>query len=59
MLAVADIAGVLFDIAAGRLKRTSEGQITLFKSVGHAIEDLAGAVALWRRVEAGDAPVER
>jgi ornithine cyclodeaminase len=58
VLAEADIAGDLFDIAAGRLKRTSEGQITLFKSVGHAIEDLAGAVALWRRVEADGAPVE-
>ncbi len=46
------IAGDLYDIAAGRLKRTFDAQITLFKSVGNAIEDLAGAVATWRRLQA-------
>lgn len=52
VLAEADIAGDLYDIAAGRLKRTFDAQITLFKSVGHAIEDLAGAVAVWQRLNA-------
>ena len=52
VLTEAGIAGDLYDIAAGRLKRRSEAEITLFKSVGHAIEDLAGAVAVWRRLNA-------
>jgi ornithine cyclodeaminase len=50
------IAGDLYDIAAGRLKRTSDGQITLFKSVGNGIEDLAGAVATWRRLNGASRP---
>ncbi|MEJ0096755.1 MAG: hypothetical protein WDM84_00565 [Bauldia sp.] len=49
-----DIAGDLFDIARGDAQRRSAGEITLFKSVGHAIEDLAAAVTVWRRLaEAG------
>lgn len=47
------IAGDLYDIAAGRLKRTFDAQITLFKSVGNAIEDLAAAVAAWQRLKGG------
>jgi alanine dehydrogenase len=44
-----DIRGDLFDLTRGKLKgRTSERQITLFKSVGSAIEDLAAAVLVWR-----------
>jgi ornithine cyclodeaminase len=43
-----DIRGDLFDLARGKVKgRTSEKQITLFKSVGSAIEDLAAAVQVW------------
>jgi ornithine cyclodeaminase len=53
VLAEADIAGDLYDIAAGRLKRSFDAQITLFKSVGHAIEDLAAAVTVWRRLSGG------
>jgi ornithine cyclodeaminase len=45
------IAGDLFDIAAGRISRRSPDEITLFKSVGHAAEDLAAAVAVWRRLQ--------
>ncbi|HVY19247.1 MAG TPA: ornithine cyclodeaminase family protein [Bauldia sp.] len=44
------IAGDLFDIAAGRARRRSADEITLFKSVGYAAEDLAGAVEVWRRL---------
>ena len=45
-----DIAGDLFDIASGNAQRRSAEEITLFKSVGHAIEDLAAAAAVWRRL---------
>jgi len=47
-----DIRGDLFDLARGKVKgRTSERQITLFKSVGSAIEDLAAAVLVWRGLQ--------
>ena len=35
------IAGDLTDLAGGRLHRTSDTEITLFKSVGLAVQDLA------------------
>jgi ornithine cyclodeaminase/alanine dehydrogenase-like protein (mu-crystallin family) len=35
------IAGDLTDLASGRLRRTSADEITLFKSVGLAVQDLA------------------
>ena len=35
------VAGDLTDLASGRLRRTSESEITLFKSVGLAVQDLA------------------
>jgi ornithine cyclodeaminase len=39
----------LFDLCRGKAKgRTKEGEITLFKSVGTAIEDLAAAMLVWR-----------
>ncbi|MGZ4680527.1 MAG: ornithine cyclodeaminase family protein, partial [Ilumatobacteraceae bacterium] len=34
------VAGDLTDLAAGRLARTSYAEITLFKSVGLAVQDL-------------------
>lgn len=50
-LSEAAIAGDLFEIAraAGPLRNAPE-EITLFKSVGHAIEDFAAAVHVWRRL---------
>jgi alanine dehydrogenase len=43
-----DIRGDLFDLCRGTAKgRTAEAQITLFKSVGSAIEDLAAAMLVW------------
>jgi ornithine cyclodeaminase/alanine dehydrogenase-like protein (mu-crystallin family) len=40
----------LYDLVAGRHSgRTQEGEITLFKSVGTAIEDLAAAMLVWER----------
>jgi ornithine cyclodeaminase len=45
----ADIRGDLFELCGGKAKgRTSAAQITLFKSVGTAIEDLAAAMLVWR-----------
>jgi ornithine cyclodeaminase/alanine dehydrogenase-like protein (mu-crystallin family) len=47
-----NILGDLFELVAGKAKgRTSEKQITLFKSVGSAIEDLAAAVLVWRSLK--------
>jgi alanine dehydrogenase len=46
-----DIRGDLFDLCRGKAKgRTTDKQITLFKSVGTAIEDLAAAMLVWRQV---------
>lgn len=43
-----DIQGDLFDLCRGRVKgRESPDEITLFKSVGTAIEDLATAMLIW------------
>ena len=47
----ADIAGDLFDLCRGAVPgRRSDEEITLFKSVGSAIEDLAAAILVWRRL---------
>jgi alanine dehydrogenase len=44
LLKAADIRGELFDLVRGSaIKRTTSKEITLFKSVGTAIEDLAAA----------------
>jgi len=42
------IAGTLADLCHGRIAgRSDEGEITLFKSVGVSLEDLAAAIAVW------------
>jgi ornithine cyclodeaminase len=51
VLAEGDVAGDLFDLArspAAVWRKPAD--VTLFKSVGHAIEDLAGAVEVWWRL---------
>jgi alanine dehydrogenase len=46
-----DIRGDLFDLCRDKAKgRTADKQITLFKSVGSAISDLAAATLVWRQV---------
>ena len=46
-----DIQGDLFDLCRGTgAGRRTVDEITLFKSVGTAIEDLAAAMLVWRRV---------
>lgn len=46
-----DIAADLFDLVRGTHPgRTRDDEITFFKSVGTAIEDLAAATAVWKRV---------
>jgi ornithine cyclodeaminase len=45
------IRGDLFELCRGKAKgRTSDTHITLFKSVGTAIEDLAAAMLVWRQL---------
>ncbi|MDT3684458.1 MAG: ornithine cyclodeaminase family protein [Pseudorhodoplanes sp.] len=49
VIARTDIKGDLFELCRGKAKsRTSASQITLFKSVGTAIEDLAAAMLVWK-----------
>ena len=49
VIAAKDIRGDLFELCRGKAKgRTSDRHITLFKSVGTAIEDLAAAMLVWR-----------
>lgn len=43
------IAGDLHDLCLGRTKRRSADEITLFKSVGVAVEDLAAAVLAYQQ----------
>ena len=53
ILKQAAIRGDLYDLCGGKAKgRTSASQITLFKSVGTAVEDLAAAMLVWRRLAA-------
>jgi alanine dehydrogenase len=45
------IHGDLFELTRGKAKgRTGNMQVTLFKSVGTAIEDLAAAMLVWRAI---------
>jgi ornithine cyclodeaminase len=46
-----DIAGDLYELCRGKAKgRRRKDEITLFKSVGAAVEDLAAAMLVWRRL---------
>jgi ornithine cyclodeaminase len=48
-----DIQGDLFGLCRGKAKgRKTKSEITLFKSVGTAIEDLAAAMLVWKRLQA-------
>lgn len=47
-----DIKGDLFSLCSGKSQgRTQEQEITLFKSVGHALEDLVGASYYFRKYQ--------
>lgn len=49
ILAKSAVRGDLFELCRGKVKgRTSASQITLFKSVGTALEDLAAAILVWK-----------
>lgn len=49
VIARSSIRGDLFELCRGKAKgRTAASQITLFKSVGTAIEDLAAAMLVWK-----------
>lgn len=46
-----DVQGDLFDLCRGREKgRRSDREMTVFKSVGASIEDLAAAILVWDRL---------
>jgi ornithine cyclodeaminase/alanine dehydrogenase-like protein (mu-crystallin family) len=46
-----DVQGDLFDLCRGQAKgRVTPEEITLFKSVGTAIEDLAAAMLVWKKL---------
>ncbi len=50
VISEADIHGDLFELCRGEVKgRGGEDEITLFKSVGTALEDLAAAILAWKR----------
>lgn len=52
IIARSDIKGDLFDLCRGKARgRTGASQITLFKSVGSAIEDLAAAMLVWKALK--------
>ncbi len=42
-----DVAGTLYDLCGGAPGRNGPAEITLFKAVGTAVEDLAAAVLAW------------
>jgi alanine dehydrogenase len=51
IIGLKDIQGDLFDLCRGKVKgRRRKDEITLFKSVGSAIEDFAAAMLVWRRL---------
>lgn len=51
LITSADVRADLFDLARGvHPGRTADDEITLFKSVGTAIEDLAAAMLVWNRL---------
>ena len=51
ILKESEVQGDLFDLCRGRAKgRESASEITLFKSVGTAIEDLAAAMLVWKKL---------
>jgi ornithine cyclodeaminase/alanine dehydrogenase-like protein (mu-crystallin family) len=53
------MAGELADVVCGRVARSAPDQITVFKSVGLALEDLAVAAALYRRLALSPAQLPR
>ena len=54
VMAAEDIRADLYDLCARRhAGRGGLEEITLFKSVGSAIEDLAAAMLVWRRIGRG------
>jgi ornithine cyclodeaminase len=49
IIGAADIQGDLFDLCRGKIEgRASAEEITVFKSVGTALEDFAAAMRVWR-----------
>ena len=59
VIGTADIAGDLFDLCRGKVEgRAGSAEITLFKSVGTALEDFAAAIKVWRSLPVAEAGPE-
>ena len=55
VLKMTDIKADLYDLTRGKhAGRSSDDEITLFKSVGAALEDLAGAILAFQSTHDGD-----
>ena len=53
VIAESDVQGDLFQLCRGEVRgRSGAEEITLFKSAGTAVEDLAAAILVWRRIRA-------
>ena len=53
VIAESDVQGDLFQLCRGEVRgRSGAEEITLFKSAGTAVEDLAAAILVWRRITA-------
>ncbi len=52
-ITAADVVGDLAALVRGAPGRRTDGEITLFKSVGAAIEDLAAAMLVWNKAAGG------
>lgn len=53
VIAKSDVQGDLFQLCRGEVRgRSGAEEITLFKSAGTAVEDLAAAILVWRRIRA-------
>ena len=53
IIGLKDIQGDLFELCRGKVKgRKRKDEITLFKSTGVALEDLAAAMLVWRALQA-------
>jgi len=53
-IAETDVRGTLFDLCRGQVRgRSQRDDVTVFKSVGTAIEDLAAAMLVWRQTGTG------
>ena len=60
VIGVEHVLGDLYELVQGKVKgREGEGETTVFKSVGYALEDLVGAELIYEIIKSTDAEVGR